>query len=100
MSQQRVTVKVPASTANMGPGFDTIGMAFGLYTVIHMEIAATTSIQIHGEHLAELPTDKSNLLYQVAAHLYQSANLEIPELWIEVNSEIPLTRGLGSSAAA
>ncbi|MXQ55769.1 homoserine kinase [Shimazuella alba] len=100
MHQQGVTVKVPASTANMGPGFDSIGMAFQLYTVIRMELASKTTIRAHGDHLALLATDKSNLIYQVAAHLYQSANLPIPELLIEVNSEIPLTRGLGSSAAA
>lgn len=100
MSQQGVTVKVPASTANMGPGFDTIGMAFQLYTVIRMEIASETKITVLGDHLASLATDKSNLLYQVAAHLYQSLDRPVPELAIEVSSEIPLTRGLGSSAAA
>jgi homoserine kinase len=100
MSQQGVTVKVPASTANMGPGFDAIGMAFQLYTVIRMEIASETKITVSGDHLAALPTDKSNLLYQVAAHLYQSLDRSVPELAIEVSSEIPLTRGLGSSAAA
>lgn len=100
MSQQGVTVKVPASTANMGPGFDTIGMAFQLYTVIHMETASETKITVSGDHLASLATDKSNLIYQVAAHLYQSLNRQVPELAIEVSSEIPLTRGLGSSAAA
>jgi homoserine kinase len=100
MSQQGVTVKVPASTANMGPGFDTIGMAFQLYTVIHMEIASETKITVSGDHLASLATDKSNLLYQVAAHLYRSLDRAVPELAIDVRSEIPLTRGLGSSAAA
>lgn len=100
MSQQGVTVKVPASTANMGPGFDTIGMAFQLYTVIHMEIAPETKITVSGDHLASLPKDKSNLLYQVVAHLYRSLDRPVPELAIEVSSEIPLTRGLGSSAAA
>jgi homoserine kinase len=100
MNRQGVTVKVPASTANMGPGFDAIGMAFQLYTVIRMELASETKIQVLGDHLSALATDKSNLLYQVAAHLYQTLDLAVPELSIEVSSEIPLTRGLGSSAAA
>lgn len=100
MSQQGVTVKVPASTANMGSGFDTIGMAFQLYTVIRMEFASETKITVSGDHLSALPTDKTNLLYQTAAHLFQSLNRDVPELAIEVSSEIPLTRGLGSSAAA
>jgi homoserine kinase len=95
-----VHVKVPASTANLGPGFDTIGLAFDLYTSIEMSFAKTTQIQLESKELEELPHDKTNLLYRVAAHLFQKASLPIPELTIKVKSEIPLARGLGSSAAA
>lgn len=95
-----VRVKVPASTANIGPGFDALGMAFQLYTSIKMKVAEQTEITIYGEELKELPRDKSNLLYEVAAHVFQKAGLPVPELSLEVSSEIPLTRGLGSSATA
>ncbi len=100
MNNSLVSVKVPASTANMGPGFDTIGMAFQLYTTIRMRLSTHTQIKMNGDELAALPQDKTNLLYKVAAHLFQLAGLPAPELYIEASSDIPLTRGLGSSAAA
>ncbi|QDX93104.1 homoserine kinase [Brevibacillus laterosporus] len=100
MSIQRVRVRVPASTANLGAGFDTIGLAFQLYTTITMSIADQTTIRLVGTELASLPQDKTNLLYEVAAFLFEKVSLPIPELAIEVETEVPLTRGLGSSAAA
>lgn len=100
MSLKGVTVTVPASTANLGPGFDTIGMALQLYASITMREEETTTVLLRGEHLHGVPTDEKNLLYQVAAHLYQRAGKPAPRLFIEVESDIPLTRGLGSSAAA
>ncbi|WCK53627.1 homoserine kinase [Aneurinibacillus sp. Ricciae_BoGa-3] len=96
----RVEVKVPASTANLGPGFDVIGMAFQLYTTITMELADKTTIRLQGDKLEGLPTDKSNLVYKVAAMVFERAGLPDPDLAIEMQSEVPLTRGLGSSAAA
>lgn len=95
-----VRVQVPASTANLGPGFDAIGMAFQLYTRIHMRFAETTQIRPLSPELVGLPTGKENLLYRAAASLFREAGLPEPELYMEVESEIPLTRGLGSSAAA
>jgi homoserine kinase len=96
----KVKVKVPASTANLGPGFDTIGMAFQLYTTITLEVADTTVVRLHGPNLSGLPTDKSNLIYQIAARVFEKAGLAVPEIIIDVTSDIPLTRGLGSSASA
>lgn len=100
MNNQTVRVKIPASTANLGPGFDALGMAFQLYTTISMRIADTTEIRLHGKELEGIPQDKSNLLYEVASFLFKEAQLEIPELAIEVTTDVPLTRGLGSSASA
>ncbi len=95
-----VRVKIPASTANLGSGFDVIGMAFQLYTTLTMQIADTTRITLIGAELAGIPTDKTNLLYEAAAFLFRQAGQDVPELQIEVATEVPLTRGLGSSAAA
>jgi homoserine kinase len=95
-----VEVKIPGSTANLGPGFDVIGMAFQLYTTIIMEMADKTTIRLQGDKLEGLPTDKSNLVYKVASKVFEQAGLPLPELAIEMHSEVPLTRGLGSSAAA
>ncbi|GAA4705272.1 homoserine kinase [Brevibacillus fulvus] len=96
----KVRVIVPASTANLGPGFDTLGMAFQLYTTIELRYAEKTEIRMNGPELDKLPTDKSNLLYQIAAQLFAEAGRPAPELLFEVESTVPLTRGLGSSAAA
>lgn len=100
MNTKSVRVTIPASTANLGPGFDAVGMAFQLYTTIEMRVSEVTDIRLHGSELGSLPIDKSNLIYQVAASLFQQAGMSVPELYIEASSDIPLTRGLGSSAAA
>ncbi|MGN7453226.1 homoserine kinase [Paenibacillus pasadenensis] len=100
MGMTRVLVRVPASTANLGPGFDSLGMALSLHAWVGMGVSERTSIRLHGGGLDGIPTDKSNLLYKVAALLHEEAGLPVPELDIDMSSDIPLTRGLGSSASA
>ncbi|MBP1996779.1 homoserine kinase [Paenibacillus eucommiae] len=100
MIKHKVRVKVPASTANLGPGFDALGMALNLHAWIDMEIAEETSFHWVGEQLKGIPVDKSNLIYQVAQMVFDYAGVSHPELRITMYSEIPLTRGLGSSASA
>ncbi|MFD0588280.1 homoserine kinase [Paenibacillus sp. GCM10027627] len=99
---RRVTVKVPASTANLGPGFDSLGMALSLYAWIELSESTTgeTTFQLDGDGMDGLPQDKSNLVYKVAKLVYEEAGVDMPELHIAMYSEIPLTRGLGSSASA
>lgn len=97
-----VRVRVPASTANLGPGFDSLGLALGLYTWMEMRIAEKdTLILLHGEQLSEkgIPCDKSNLVYKVAQQVFRKAGVEVPELEISMYSDVPLTRGLGTSAS-
>ncbi|MBB6729332.1 homoserine kinase [Cohnella zeiphila] len=101
--RDRVVVKVPASTANLGPGFDTLGMALSLFAWIDLRPAApgeTTTFTMMGEELAGLPRDKSNLMYKVAQSVFARAGVDLPELHIAFRSDIPLARGLGSSASA
>jgi len=100
MSETFVRVKIPASTANLGPGFDTLGMALQLYSVVEMKPSRQTEIVLEGKEMQGVPADKSNLIYRVASILFQRAGLEVPELYIRASSEAPLTRGLGSSASA
>lgn len=95
-----VIVRVPASTANLGPGFDSLGMALELYAWVAMSRAAETVVHLHGKEMEGLPTGKDNLLYEVAARVFERAGLAAPDLEISAYSEIPLTRGLGSSASA
>ncbi|WP_410514337.1 homoserine kinase [Paenibacillus sp. BR2-3] len=96
----RARVKVPASTANLGPGFDTLGMALSLYAWIEMQEASETTFHLYGDEMKGLAQDKSNLIYQVAQMVFAEAGVSIPELEISMYSDIPLTRGLGSSASA
>ncbi|TMV52903.1 homoserine kinase [Paenibacillus mesophilus] len=96
----KVYVKVPASTANLGPGFDALGMALNLYAWIEMGIAPATEIRLYGDQMSGVPTDKSNLIYKVAQQVFDKAGVSHPELDIAMYSDIPLTRGLGSSASA
>ncbi|MFC5402073.1 homoserine kinase [Cohnella soli] len=98
--QGRVVVKVPASTANMGPGFDSLGMALSLYAWVSMAPAEKTRITLFGDNLDGVPQDKTNLIYEVAQSVFERAGAEVPELDIGIRSDIPLTRGLGSSASA
>jgi len=98
--QHKVHVKVPASTANLGPGFDTIGMALNLYIWIEMSFAEKTKVELLGEQLDGIPADKTNLVYEAAQMVFKKAGVNHPEIEITMYSEIPLTRGLGSSASA
>lgn len=98
--QHKVRVKVPASTANLGPGFDTLGMALNVYAWIEMSLSMKTTIHLFGEQMEGIPKDKSNLVYEVAQQVFEKAGVSHPELEISMYSDIPLTRGLGSSASA
>jgi homoserine kinase len=98
--RERVRVKVPATSANLGPGFDALGIALSMYAWIEMAPALETKVTSLGGRMRGLPTDKSNLLYTIAQRAFAEAGVSIPELEITVYSDIPLTRGLGSSAAA
>lgn len=93
-------IKVPASTANIGPGFDSFGLALPLYLTIRVSLAEKNSFKIIGEHLAPLPSDESNLIYQTMLKLFEIEQKEMPKISMEVESEIPLSRGLGSSGTA
>lgn len=96
-----VTVKVPATTANLGPGFDCIGAALQL----HNEFKFTRNdgglvIQVSGTEADKVQTDESNLLYQAFVKLYEYIQETPPSVKIEIKLGVPLARGLGSSATA
>ena len=95
-----IRVKVPASTANLGPGFDTLGMALSLYSWIEMKASERTQFHLYGDQMKGLAKDKSNLVYQVAQLVFDEAGVSVPEIELSMYSDIPLTRGLGSSASA
>jgi homoserine kinase len=100
-----VTVSVPATTANLGPGFDCIGAALSLYNSFQfslLEPPATEKLQITvtGAEAAKVKTDDSNLAYQAFVKLYEYLRQSPPPVAIHIDMQVPLARGLGSSATA
>lgn len=105
----KVTVKVPATTANMGPGFDCLGMALDIWNTIVVEIdgvetedadARTDIISVSGEGRDTLSIGDDNLTYSSFRRVYDGIGLPVPAVRMTCENEIPLGRGLGSSAAA
>lgn len=96
-----VEVTIPASAANLGPGFDVLGLALGLYNTIRMEEwGSGLSIRIYGEGALDLPADAGNEVFKAASRLFEEVDYKPRGLYIETVNRIPLRRGLGSSAAA
>lgn len=97
-----VQVKVPATTANLGPGFDTLGLALSLYDELTVTVrqAAGVTVKVFGVGEGEVATDESNLVARSIRHVFDSVGMEMPGLEIEARNSIPHSRGLGSSGAA
>ncbi len=98
----KILVRVPASTSNLGPGFDLFGLALTLYNEIELEASpepGPISVEIEGEGAESLPRDSSNLVVRAAL---RSAGLprHRHSLRFRLRNRIPIARGLGSSAAA
>jgi len=96
----RVTATVPASSANLGPGFDCFGLALDLCNEVTLDLDARPAVAWQGEGGAELPTDGSDLVSRAIAAAAERAGREAPAGAIRGVNRIPLERGLGSSAAA
>lgn len=98
---QKVTVKVPASSANLGPGFDTLGLALGVYDTVDVEVIPQgLEVEIFGEGEDDLPRDGSHLVVKAIRAGLKAADVDVPGLRVVCHNNIPQSRGLGSSAAA
>ena len=95
----RITVKVPATTANLGPGFDAMGMALDLWNTVTVT-AGSSEVSIEGEGEDELPRDESNVVVVGIHSALRALGKSVPELAVRCENRIPLLRGLGSSSAA
>lgn len=101
MTPKIFSINIPASTANLGPGFDSIGLALNRYLRLEVEVTGDEAIFIpKTESLAGIATGADNLIYQVAESVANQFNLSLPGFRINMSSDIPLSRGLGSSASA
>src|ERR1700690_930559 len=96
----KIIIKVPATSANLGPGFDALGLALNIWNVTEITEAGSFSLHIEGEGSKRLAHNNKNLICRSAEKVYKTVNREIPALTIRCLNQIPLASGLGSSAAA
>ena len=96
-----VTVRVPATVANLGPAFDALGAAVSLHLEIHLEPRRQSiDVTLDGEGAGEVPTDASNLVVSSMNAFFDHVGRRPPGFAIHIKNPIPLASGLGSSAAA
>ena len=92
-----IKIRIPATSANLGAGFDALGLAVSCYNYVGMQEYDGVKITSKDKH--NIPLDKSNLIYQTAKQVYDICGKRFSGLMIEQESNIPMTRGLGSSSA-
>jgi homoserine kinase len=99
---RKVSVKVPATSANLGPGFDTLGMALSYYDELEVEAVAGSGafVEVIGEGAGEVPTDETNLVVRSIAYVFEQVGQKLPGLKLKAHNVIPHGRGMGSSGAA
>src|SRR5437868_183055 len=96
-----VRVVVPASTANLGSGFDALGMALGLHDVAEVEVTdGGLVVEITGEGAGRVPLDEGHLVVRALRAACELTGVHPPGLLLRCRNAIPHSRGLGSSAAA
>ena len=93
-------IRVPATSANLGPGFDCLGLALGLHNTLEVTPAGTTRLEIEGEGASELPRDETHLVRRAMDLFAERSGRPLPPVAIRQENRIPLARGLGSSSAA
>jgi homoserine kinase len=96
----RVTVRVPATSANLGPGFDCFGLALDLWNEITADTDAEPGVRWSGEGEAELPVDGTDLVSRTIAGVASEMGVQAPGVALRGGNGIPLERGLGSSSSA
>ncbi len=95
-----LSLKIPASSANLGLGFDSIGVAVDKFLYIEANLSDTFKVSFKDFALSVLPSDEKNLVFTTARNIAKKYSRELPALHIEMQSEIPLSHGLGSSSSA
>ena len=95
-----VHVRVPATSANLGPGFDALGLALALYNEVTAQESATVTVRVEGEGAGRLPTNQHNVAARGVQMAYEAAGRPFKGCALTCVNRIPAARGLGSSAAA
>lgn len=102
MLGKKVVVKVPATSANLGPGFDTLGLALSFYDELEVEAvdAADIQVKVSGEGEGEVSLGEDNLIVKALVHTFNDFRIPVPGLRLIAHNYIPHGRGMGSSGAA
>ncbi|MER2090164.1 MAG: homoserine kinase [Sporosarcina sp.] len=100
MPKSDFSVIVPASTANLGPGFDSIGLALDLYMTVDVSPAEVWTVTYENEGYESLSTADDNLIVKIITDVSKRYGFAAPVSQLIVRSDIPLGKGLGSSATA
>lgn len=93
-------LRVPASSANLGPGFDALGLALSVYLDCEWTPAERLEITVSGRDAAQISTGEDNLIWQTALEVARDVGETLPSIRLHIHNDIPLGKGLGSSAAA
>ena len=93
-------IRIPATTANLGPGYDTFGMALGYYNYIEFAAADALSLELKGQGARYIAQNDKNLLIRSAKAVYDLTGSGPLKLKLVAQNNIPISRGMGSSAAA
>ncbi|WP_172373830.1 homoserine kinase [Sporosarcina jiandibaonis] len=100
MNMPGFSVVVPASTANLGPGFDSVGLALGLYMTVNVRSNSSWKVSYSNEEYNEIANDEQNLIAKTVIAVAEKYGKQPPTLLLSVESNIPLGKGFGSSATA
>jgi len=93
-------LRVPASSANLGPAFDALGLALGIYLECRFRPAEKLSIRVTGRDAPSISDGEDNLIWQTALRIAGDLKRPMPPIELQIDNQIPLGKGLGSSAAA
>lgn len=96
----RLTARIPATSANLGPGFDCFGLALDLWNEVTIDTEAKAVVTWEGEGADELPADGTDMVSRALLHAARAGGAPLPSFALHGVNRIPLERGLGSSAAA
>jgi homoserine kinase len=95
-----ISLRVPASSANLGPGFDAVGLALGIYLECSFRESSELSIRVEGRDADAISAGEDNLIWQTALAVARDMRMPMPPIELQIRNDIPVGKGLGSSAAA
>ena len=101
LKNRKVTARIPASTTNLGPGFDVLGLALQLYSTVTLELSETDSLSVSGVDTDKIPSTPEHVAFQAAELVFHRSGAKRPKGFkLQIENGIPAIRGLGGSGTA